>query len=335
MEGLIKDRTVIIPYSPKYERRGFGKRSGDSIILDPVEAVYLALRKDIFVINHESGHYLDFYELFNWGAAINPSFPVYYFAYEDLRERGNKIKLKDNYISVLGRQIKTFIPISERENLSLVELYEIREGIKKGDVILAVVDEESDVIYYKITLAGPKLKGEQNEEIGHIKGHLIRDRVITEDKTIFQKFFYGEERNNLIGLSLVESLYLLKRGELTIYYGRRELSEEYMLKEGEKVEDNFKKRYNVYEDLKERGFVVKTGFKFGSDFRIYDKVDRVTDLPHSKFLVSVIGKREVPMAEISRAVRLAQNVRKKMIFAFNSLRNDDGIKYILIEWIKI
>lgn len=337
MEGIIKDDTIIIPYLPKYERRGFGRRRGDNIILRTVEAVYLALKGDLSVSDHKSDRYLNLHELFEWGVQNTKNFPVYFFAYEDLRERGNKIKLEGEYISVIGRSTKTFIPISERESICFPELYKIIERINAngGDnVILAVVDEESDVIYYRVSIMDKNLKGEQKEDINHITGYFMKDRVITQERSIFQNLFYGEEKNNLVGLSLIESLYLVRNGKLTVYSEHDEIyNEENLLKRGIETERDFKDRFKVYEDLKGRGFVAKTGFKFGSDFRLYNKVEKVKDLPHSKYLVSVTKKKETPMAEISRAVRLAQNVRKKMIFGFVS--EDGKSRYILIEWIKI
>ena len=121
---------------------------------------------------------------------------------------------------------------------------------------------------------------------------------------------------------MIESLYLAEKGFL----------EGVEVKELQKlVGDNFRK-YEVYKDLKRRKFVVKTGFKFGSDFRVYDKVESIDDLPHSKYLVTVVDDRDISMGEIVRAVRLAHNVRKRMVFAF---KNGDRECYLTVERIKV
>ena len=65
----------------------------------------------------------------------------------------------------------------------------------------------------------------------------------------------------------------------------------------------------IYKDLIERGFIVKSGFKYGSNFRVYkNSMDE-----HSEYLVSYMEKDLWYV--IARAVRLASNVRKKLIIA--------------------
>lgn len=322
MEGIIKGKVVLTAHTPRLERRGFGERRGESIYLHPVEAVYLLLRGDLII--KKGRKVMNIQEIFNWAIKSYPGFPEFYFAYEDLRERGNRIRVEDKFL----KSKKTFFPVSERRRVSIPELYELNEKIK--DLILAVVDEESDVTYYEIRQTD--LFGEQREKIGKIKGHFIKDRVITENISIFTDFFYGNEKNGLVSLSLVESLYLVEKGIMTVYDSGREMDFDELRKQGENVEENFNRRYEVYRDLKERNFSVKTGFKFGSDFRVYDKIEGIEDLPHSKYLVSVMDDTRIPMYEIAGAVRLAQNVRKKMIFAFKRGKEN---KYLQIEWIKI
>ncbi len=82
----------------------------------------------------------------------------------------------------------------------------------------------------------------------------------------------------------------------------------------------------VYRDLISRGCIVKTGFKYGSHFRVY-----LSDIEsHADLLVHVMIEAEY-WNIISRAVRVASSVRKKMVFA--SIL-DEKIKYVSIERIK-
>jgi tRNA-intron endonuclease len=156
--------------------------------------------------------------------------------------------------------------------------------------------------------------------------------VITENKQIFSKFFYGNEKNDIVSLSLVESLYLSEKGFMDVYVNNKAISRSELNELGKKIEYNFEDRYQVYKNLKNRNFSVKTGFKFGSDFRVYDEIKGIEDLPHSKYLISVVGDEKMPLYQIAGSVRLAQNVRKKMIFAF---KERGEINYLLIEWVKV
>ncbi|MFP3910266.1 MAG: tRNA-intron lyase [Archaeoglobaceae archaeon] len=327
MNGKIEHDTVAVPYSSRLDRRGFGRKKEDTLFLHPVEAVYLCLKGDLHI--EKEGETLGTPEIFSWAEELNPDFPSYYFAYEDLRDRGNKIKLEGKFLK--GR--KTYLPISERRKITIPEIFQLQSKVQ--NLVLAVVDEESEVTYYQAHEWD--IEGNQKDDIEKINGHLISDRVITDNRFIFDRLFYGNEKNELISLSLIESLYLAEKGKMDVYRSGENVDYSEIRKQGGLVEENFNKRYHVYKDLKERRLSVKTGFKFGSDFRVYDQIKSVKDLPHSKYLVSVIDDVEMPLYVIARAIRLAQNVRKRMVFAFysNEESSQEEIKYLAIKWVKV
>jgi tRNA-intron endonuclease len=147
---------------------------------------------------------------------------------------------------------------------------------------------------------------------------------LTQNTEIFSRYFYGSEKGEMVALSLIESVYLAEKGALKLINADKNE----LLRRAREVEVNFDRKYEVYRDLKSRNLVVKTGFKFGSDFRAYKKVEDVNDLPHSEYLVDIADDRDLRLSEVARAVRLAQNVRKKMVFAY-----DEG--YLCIERVRV
>ncbi|MDA8144365.1 MAG: tRNA-intron lyase, partial [Thermoplasmatales archaeon] len=82
----------------------------------------------------------------------------------------------------------------------------------------------------------------------------------------------------------------------------------------------------VYDDLISRKFIVKTGFKYGSNFRIYSR----TIEEHADFLVHVLDGPE-EWYKISRGIRVAQGVRKEMIFAG---KTGDKLEYIKLKRVR-
>jgi tRNA-intron endonuclease len=84
----------------------------------------------------------------------------------------------------------------------------------------------------------------------------------------------------------------------------------------------------VYEDLKARAIVVKTGFKYGSHFRAYEgDPERV----HAKYLVHALPAGHKGMwPEVSRAVRLAHGVKKDLLFASVG----DQVTYLRLERVR-
>lgn len=157
------------------------------------------------------------------------------------------------------------------------------------------------------------------------------DRIIIEDEKTASKLqqkSFGKKVGNggRLELSLVEGLYLIGRGSITVTDGRNEVTADDIVKIAK--EDDFGLKCKVYADLRERGHIVKTGFKFGAHFRVYGRGESISG--HSKYLVHVVPETEVyPFHEVSRIVRLAHGVKKYIIFA---VVDDEGdITYYKIE----
>ncbi len=157
------------------------------------------------------------------------------------------------------------------------------------------------------------------------------DKIIIEDEKTASKLqqkSFGKKVGNggRLELSLVEGLYLIDRGSITIVDGKREITVDDIIKIAK--EDDFGLKCKVYADLRERGHIVKTGFKFGAHFRVYGRGESISE--HSKYLVHVVPETAVYLFhEVSRIVRLAHGVKKDIIFA---VVDDEGdITYYKIE----
>ena len=80
------------------------------------------------------------------------------------------------------------------------------------------------------------------------------------------------ERNKL-SLKPFESLYLLYTDKLKIFKGKKNIDFDSLLQIYKKQNENVLTQFLVYRDLRTRGYTVKDGFGFGSDFRVYGKGD--------------------------------------------------------------
>lgn len=134
---------------------------------------------------------------------------------------------------------------------------------------------------------------------------------------------YGKVKDKHNILSLEEALHLLERDKLEI---REEedgdpLMREEFFKKACELDEEFPQKYTVYKDMRERGFLVRTGFKFGTHFRVYDRGVELKRGPkrskeHTKWIVHAIPEGYTcSFAEMSRAVRLAHNIRATMLWA--------------------
>jgi len=97
------------------------------------------------------------------------------------------------------------------------------------------------------------------------------------------------------------------------------------------IDKRFSHRYRVYEDLRDRGLLVKTGFKFGCDFRCYERGVELKRGPksqkeHTKWVVFCVPEDYTcSFQELSRAVRLAHNIRARMLWAI--VDNEGDVTY--------
>ncbi len=164
-----------------------------------------------------------------------------------------------------------------------------------------------------------------------MKGELIDDKVVVRAGPAVDRLAqrgFGSRRNGELELALLEALFLMERGTIEVILKGRAVDREKVIKlAGD--EGDFTRRYAVYRELRERGFVIKTGFKFGAHFRVYDRGSYTQD-GHSSFLVHVVGEDEVmSFPELSRAVRLTQSVKKRLIFSV--VDHEGDITYYQID----
>lgn len=133
-------------------------------------------------------------------------------------------------------------------------------------------------------------------------------------------------------LSLYEVLYLKEKGIIRVTdTNGGELSIEDIKRIAEANYNDFEAKYLVYRDLRERGFVVRSGLKFGSDFSVYKYGPGID---HAPFLVTVYSKDTRLLGiDIIRAGRLATSVRKKFVIAM--IINGKKIKYLVFSWYKL
>ena len=154
---------------------------------------------------------------------------------------------------------------------------------------------------------------------------IIREGNIAK---IHEKSHYGNMTEDGLQLSIIEELYLMEKGKLDVEIDSEDVSIENLFKIIRK-QGSFT-NYIVYRDLRNRGYVVKTGFKYGSEFRLYERGKFPGD-GHSNYLVKVANENsQFMMSDLSSYVRVAHGVNKKLLFAVVDDEND--ITYYNVEW---
>jgi len=162
---------------------------------------------------------------------------------------------------------------------------------------------------------------------------LAQNKVIVEQKRLrdqLQQKGIGERTDREYVLDLFEALYLLEKKGISIKgHDGKKLSEKKLLEIASQKDKKFYSRFLVFRDLREKGFCTKTGFKFGFDFRVYPR-GKKPGQAHTQWVVLATTQSDrFSMTELSRMVRLAGNIRTKMLIAVVDSEND--INYYPVE----
>ncbi|UCE80636.1 MAG: tRNA-intron lyase [Methanobacteriota archaeon] len=332
MTGTLDGSTVVVSDpaegSQIYNKGYYGvPQKGGGLKLDLMEATYLV---DSGRLTVKSGRkQMTAGDLLRLAHKSSKGFEIQYLVYRELRQRGYIVKtghppLDFRVFPRGGAPNKTsskwwVAAISERSTFDLGDILgniDRAEEIRKK-LMLAVVDEESDVTYYNVRRHLPKGKLGPVDIGRKAEGIVMADRVIVTEKKAMEALRRDHSFGKLIGpilqLSLIEAVFLAELGALKLKDGktRRTVGLETLKRRARRLQPDFELRSATFKDLKGRGLIVKTGFKYGSHFRAYEGDP---DRNHAKYLVHAVPEHYKAMwPEVSRAVRLAHGVRKNIL----------------------
>jgi len=147
------------------------------------------------------------------------------------------------------------------------------------------------------------------ESDSKIQGVFIKNQTLILDPEIQHDLNlkgYGEMKENKLILKPFESLYLLHIGKLVIFKGKKNLNFDFLLEIYRQLDENILTNFLIYRDLRTRGYTVKDGFGFGSDFRVYNKGD--FGEKNAKFLV--FGLNEGKQEKVGKLQKKVEEITK-------------------------
>jgi tRNA-intron endonuclease, archaea type len=131
---------------------------------------------------------------------------------------------------------------------------------------------------------------------------------------------YGDKEYNNYFLETYEALYLLHLNKLVITNGDVvDFSD--LMKHALKYDKEIVTKFLVYRDLRSRGYVVKEGFGFGTDFRVYERGG--FEKKRAKYVVFCVNEGiNVKVGELSKHVREIETMGKNAIAAVVERRGE-------------
>jgi tRNA-intron endonuclease len=177
-----------------------------------------------------------------------------------------------------------------------------------------------------------------------MKCELVENRLIVwnieDSRKLFSSGYYGkpigipkpkfDEINVPLILDLIEGLYLLEIKRISIYKDKKKITMEEMIEICKKEVHEFDKKYLVYKNFRDKGYIINPGIKFGCDFAVYE---RGPGIDHAPFLIQVYNRSDsISSTAIVLAGRLATTVRKQFILAIPKGR--DKVDFLALDWWK-
>ena len=317
-----------------YEQNGYGRPETGGVRLSHQEALYLLQRQKIDV----SGY--NFNTLFSV-FADQRNFLRSFLVYRDLRERGYVVQTGPHDFRVFRRGEKPGTSeslylvrvLSERDPIRFITLIEevIASRNMRKQYVLAVVDDEEELTYYEIKLQKLPESCNHFPELSSYEAILMGKSamILTTAQSDLEQSGFGKRLDDeRLMLAPVELLYLMGKGIIALKKGTIPVSaDEYFVLAGE-TDRELAEKDKVYTELREHNFTPRTGYKFGHHYRVYCGKN-----VHSDMLVHAVEKEaSLPMSVISRSVRMAHSVKKKMLFGAVHTK---GIQFVEFARIKL
>ena len=151
-----------------------------------------------------------------------------------------------------------------------------------------------------------------------------------EDRTLLESKGFGVVEDDEFYLKDYEALYLIFTKKLILKRSGKEMSFESLVNYALKRDDTAWTRFLIFRDLRTRGYVVREGFGFPIDFRVYDRGDFGTKA--AKYIVFGLNEgKTMTMGELKTHVDQMARMGKESVIAVVE-RRGEVIYYKVGKW---
>lgn len=177
-----------------------------------------------------------------------------------------------------------------------------------------------------------------------ISGRLIENRIviwdISDSRALFGSGYYGKplgipkpkgtDFDAPLVLDLIEGCYLVEKRRLQLFHiDGKQVSLNEIRKICKKQYVDFDAKYLVFQNLRNKGYIVTPGIKFGCDFAVYEQGPGID---HAPYLVRVFrATDELTATGVVLAGRLATTVKKQFILALPKV-TERKVDYVGFDW---
>ena len=166
--------------------------------------------------------------------------------------------------------------------------------------------------------------GAAGEEVRPYNALLEDGTVNVTDRERFgelEESGYGTREGSRLALRDYEALYLLYAGKLEVAESGKKLSFDRLAELAQGRAGDSWTKFIIYRDLRSRGYVVRDGFGFGTDLRVYERGDYPKK--PAKYVVFALDEGiEKGMSELQKSVKEMAKMGKEAIIAVIERRGE-------------
>jgi len=167
-----------------------------------------------------------------------------------------------------------------------------------------------------------------------IKAMIVSEKIVSntvEAQNLFATNRFGEQAGEKILYSLFEALYLVHDKKMDIYdFRNKKLTTPEILKKFERIDKKFHTKYFAFKDLRKKGYIIKSGLKFGAEFRVYEKGKKI-DKDHAKWILFPVSENQtMTWQDFSAKNRVAHSTKKNLLIAI--VDDESDVSYYEVKW---
>jgi len=165
----------------------------------------------------------------------------------------------------------------------------------------------------------------EEPQIQPFKGELVGEEVRVKDKERFgelEESGYGTRERDELLLRDYEALYLIYANKLVLEGGASgQVSFERFAELAQRRTGDSWTKFLIYRDLRSRGYIVREGFGFGTDLRVYERGDYPKK--PAKYVVFALDEGiEKGMGDLQQSVKEMAKMGKEAIIAVIERRGE-------------
>jgi tRNA-intron endonuclease len=168
-----------------------------------------------------------------------------------------------------------------------------------------------------------------------ITAHITSEKIHSSSSdafSLFEKSRFGEKIRDKVEYSWVEALFLQTKNKLQLFLKNKEVSFDKAIQLAKKHDKRIETKLTLFENLRTKGYIVKTALKFGADFRIYKKGSKPGQ-DHALWLAYAVRESEPhTWHDFAAKNRVAHSTKKKLLIGI--VDDESDVLYYEISWLK-